>query len=434
MGVVEDVNVPLFLGRCKVRVLGSHSKSKTDIPPEDLPWAMPIQPITSAARSGKGHSPTGLVPGGWVVGLFRDGPNQQEPMIMGSVGGIPQEETDSENGYTDPRDQQALKSDPRSGPLKGNGFHTAKYPTDGNGAILVNETEGRRYPQTAYIQESDTNRLARNEAIDQTIVELKKENQDKKVKTADFTGVSQKAGLGGSTSTEANREGAWTEPLTPYGAEYPHNHVYESESGHILEIDDTPQKERLHRYHRSGTFEEFHPNGDRVDKVVRSKYEVVMRNDHIHIDGFACKNIDKGYKIKVNADQEGNHLDIQVAASGNLNIEVTEGNLNAKVGKGDANVQVENGNMNLHVNGNFDHYVSGDYNLRVDGQLRTQSGADTIMNAGPNIHLNHPGYAGGGGGGGGGSLPPSIVSDAIDNILQRAKAVGSAAKKIINPF
>ena len=159
-----------------------------------------------------------------------------------------------------------------------------------------------------------------------------------------------------------------------------------------------------------------------------------MRNDHIHIDGFACKNIDKGYKIKVNADQEGNHLDIQVAASGNLNIEVTEGNLNAKVGKGDANVQVENGNMNLHVNGNFDHYVSGDYNLRVDGQLRTQSGADTIMNAGPNIHLNHPGYAGGGGGGGGGSLPPSIVSDAIDNILQRAKAVGSAAKKIINPF
>ena len=399
-----------------------------------MPWAYPVQPITSAAMNGIGTSPLGPVEGTWVVGFFRDGPNQQEPMIMGSVGGIPQEETDSENGYTDPRDQQALKSDPRSGPLKGNGFHTAKYPTDGNGAILVNETEGRRYPQTAYIQESDTNRLARNEAIDQTIVELKKENQDKKVKTADFTGVSQKAGLGGSTSTEANREGAWTEPLTPYGAEYPHNHVYESESGHILEIDDTPQKERLHRYHRSGTFEEFHPNGDRVDKVVRSKYEVVMRNDHIHIDGFACKNIDKGYKIKVNADQEGNHLDIQVAASGNLNIEVTEGNLNAKVGKGDANVQVENGNMNLHVNGNFDHYVSGDYNLRVDGQLRTQSGADTIMNAGPNIHLNHPGYAGGGGGGGGGSLPPSIVSDAIDNILQRAKAVGSAAKKIINPF
>lgn len=434
MGVVEDVNDPLFLGRCKVRVLGSHSAKKVDISTEDLPWAMPIQPITSAGRSGKGHSPTGLVPGGWVVGFFRDGPNQQEPMIMGSVGGIPQEETDLENGFTDPRDQPALKSDPRSGPLKGNGFHTAKYPTDGNGAILVNETEGRRYPQKTYIEEPDTNRLARNESIEETVVQLKKDNQDKKVRTADFTGTGKKAGIGSNTSTEANREGAWTEPLTPYDAEYPHNHVYESESGHIFEVDDTPQKERIHRYHRSGTFEEFHPNGDKVEKIVRSNYTVIMRNDQVHIDGYACKNIDKGYKIKVNVDEEGNHLDIHVAKTGNLNVEVTEGNLNAKVGKGDANLQIEDGNMNVHVNGNFEHYVSGDYNLRVDGQLRTQSGKNTIMNAGPDIHLNHPGYAGGGGGGGGSSLPPSIVSDALDTLLTPVRAAAQAAKKLIDPF
>ena len=36
------------------------------------------------------------------------------------------------------------------------------------------------------------------------------------------------------------------EPETPYAAEYPHNHVYESEAGHIREMDDTPAKERIH--------------------------------------------------------------------------------------------------------------------------------------------------------------------------------------------
>ena len=32
----------------------------------------------------------------------------------------------------------------------------------------------------------------------------------------------------------------FSEPTAPYNAEYPHNHVYESEAGHIREMDDTP--------------------------------------------------------------------------------------------------------------------------------------------------------------------------------------------------
>ena len=53
-----------------------------------------------------------------------------------------------------------------------------------------------------------------------------------------------------------------------YGAEYPYNHVHESESGHLIEIDDTPGKERLHRYHRTGTYEEIGALGQRIVKVV----------------------------------------------------------------------------------------------------------------------------------------------------------------------
>jgi hypothetical protein len=37
-GVVEDRHDPLYLGRCKIRVLGWHSENKTDQPTVGLPW------------------------------------------------------------------------------------------------------------------------------------------------------------------------------------------------------------------------------------------------------------------------------------------------------------------------------------------------------------------------------------------------------------
>ena len=32
----------------------------------------------------------------------------------------------------------------------------------------------------------------------------------------------------------------WNQPTSDFNAQYPYNHVYESESGHIKEYDDTP--------------------------------------------------------------------------------------------------------------------------------------------------------------------------------------------------
>ena len=53
--------------------------------------------------------------------------------------------------------------------------------------------------------------------------------------------------------------------IDPYiSGVYPYNHVVETESGHIMEIDDSPGAERLYRQHRTGTFEEIHANGDMV--------------------------------------------------------------------------------------------------------------------------------------------------------------------------
>ena len=83
--VVEDVNDPLQMGRVRVRCFNYHSGDQTDIPTTDLPWATCILPVTNAATSGIGQSATGLVPGTWVFGFFRDGAELQDPVVIGSI-------------------------------------------------------------------------------------------------------------------------------------------------------------------------------------------------------------------------------------------------------------------------------------------------------------------------------------------------------------
>ena len=101
-GVVEDRNDPLRMGRYRVRCFNWHTNDKSAVPTDSLPWAQCLQPITSAAISGIGTSPTGLVEGSWVFGFFLDGKRAQKPMIMGSMAGIPTEEPNGEIGFNDP--------------------------------------------------------------------------------------------------------------------------------------------------------------------------------------------------------------------------------------------------------------------------------------------------------------------------------------------
>jgi len=85
IGVVESRDDPEKMGRCKVRVFGIHSDSKILLPTRDLPWAIPLLPTTSASISGLGISPTGIVPGSWVLLIMLDGDDCQQPMILGSI-------------------------------------------------------------------------------------------------------------------------------------------------------------------------------------------------------------------------------------------------------------------------------------------------------------------------------------------------------------
>ena len=69
-GVVEDRFDPKKLGRVRVRVYGYYTGDTGKMPKDDLPWAIPVQGITSAANSGVGRSPTGIVEGTTVFGFF----------------------------------------------------------------------------------------------------------------------------------------------------------------------------------------------------------------------------------------------------------------------------------------------------------------------------------------------------------------------------
>ena len=89
VGVVEDRQDPKTLGRLRVRCLGYHTEDLIKLPTSDLPWAHVMNPITSATVSGIGQSPLGAVEGSWVVGFFQDGGDAQQPIIIGTLPGVP---------------------------------------------------------------------------------------------------------------------------------------------------------------------------------------------------------------------------------------------------------------------------------------------------------------------------------------------------------
>lgn len=187
----------------------------------------------------------------------------------------------------------------------------------------------------------------------------------------------------------------FSEPLPPYQTKYPYNHVYESESGHLLEFDDTPGFERIHLIHRSGTFEEVHPNGLKVEKVVNDHYRYALKNEFKHVEGKAFHTYDKGVRILGNTDGDDDaHFVICIGPNSNFNMTTVDGQVNFYVTKefqifsdADVNIDCENakihtrGDTIIHTEGDADWHVEGDMRLRVDGSFYQTIGMnkDTLV-------------------------------------------------------
>ena len=336
-GVVEDRQDPQKLGRLRVRCLGIHTDNKDDLPTSDLPWSQLIHPITSSGISGLGHSPGFIVEGTWVFGYFRDGYAMQEPMVIGTLPGKPVELADTSKGFYDP-----------------------------NGV----------YPK--YKDEVDTNRLAVNDTSQPHLfLELRKLTRKTGVPTADFDAVPVEEHI--STAIEASDSDTWNQPAIPYNATYPYNHVFESESGHVQEIDDTKDNERLFTSHRTGTSQEISPDGTQVNIIKGDHYNIVSGKRQAIIEGNADLTIGGRHKIYINKDgQTNNHYDIQVGPNASVNIQID---------KGDMNVVLKDGKLNTNVSGDYNMKIGGNMNLDVRGnKTETVSGSKTSNTTGNVIH------------------------------------------------
>lgn len=193
-------------------------------------------------------------------------------------------------------------------------------PSDNIGFKDTNQ----QYPKPTAVYEPDTNRLARGERIRETIVYLKEMGEHKAV-------------------PKANGRGTWDQSKTPYAAEYPYNNVWQSESGHILEFDDTPKSERVHLYHKIGTFLEIDHNGTQVNKVIGDGYTVYERNGYIHIAGNCDVYIEGAKTVRVDGA-----LDLEIHGTTTINI---------------------HNDANINVAGNAKMTVAGDYRVKVDGDF-----------------------------------------------------------------
>jgi hypothetical protein len=290
-GVVEDRNDPLKLGRVRVRVFGKHTESLAEIPTDHLFWASVLMPVTSASTSGVGQTP-GLVEGSHVVGYFRDGIHSQDPVVIGSLLGIPIQERKTGTGFNDPRTN------------------------------LQNVPGGKAYPR--WINEPDTSRYARNE------------NAPAKQQT---TGISTPSGT-------------FDQPASPYAAKYPYNKVLETESGHVVEYDDTPGAERINIMHKSGTFIEMHPDGTIVCRTVGNSFDLV--------DGTKNEYSKGTYNLTIDA-------------TGNV---YCKGNYTFKT----------DGDMKFDVAGNVEWNVSGDVKQNISGDLESTS-ANVKMTGNSNVDI-----------------------------------------------
>ncbi len=347
-GVVEDRLDPQYTGRVRVRCIGYHTQDKIKLPTADLPWATVVLPTTAAGISGLGSSPSALVEGSWVFGYFRD-EDLQEPIVLGSLPGRPIELANTKKGFYDP-----------------NGI----------------------YPK--YKDEVDTNRLAVNlknsngEEINPHLsLTLRRSTRETNIATADFNPVTAADG-----SLIAGDDGdVWSQPAIPYAAVYPYNKVYETESGHIKEYDDTPSNERIHERHRSGTSYEISPSGTRTDIIKNDHFTVLTNDNKVSIGGDSDISIDGRHKIYINKSNTlNNHYDIQVGTGANINIQVDSGDVNLVTTTGRINVN-SGGDFNLKVGGNMTVDVEGNMTTVVEGSnTENTTGAKVIRGA--TIDLN----------------------------------------------
>lgn len=293
IGVIENNADPRKEGRVQVRAFGIHGKI-SEVPRDDLPWAIVAQ---------GGYNPN-MLPrvNSWVYGMFLDGRDAQQPMVLGLI-----------------PTQYATELNPDK---YGWGWIPDK---DGESLAAGSAPED--------VSQPNNSRLARGEYIQDTYV-LQQE-----------MGRAVNVPIGGS-------ENSWDEPGSAYNAQYPHNRVIETAT-HSIELDDTPGAERIMIHHNSGSFIQIDSRGTTTTKSVSDKYDVMDRKQHVVVGGMSTVTIlgnsyvyVKGNKIEeIEGDLQtlvhGNHM---LSVGGQSTINASE---QAQIRGADVKIQANVGTMSI---------------------------------------------------------------------------------------
>ena len=375
IGVVEDRVDPAMLGRCKVRIVGYHTEIKEELPTVDLPWAVPVSPTTSAGISGIGETPN-FIQGASVLGFFADGDEGQQPVIVGSLAGKPRNKnTDPTIGFSDP---------------------AGIYPRSDTGTGLNG------------LQESDLSRLARNAVAEEhsSLVNKRAARQEAIPRAAAPHVDSVSSDIPGAVYTRET----WEEPHPRFGDDnftynesnqepnfdnncsvYPYNKVNETESGHVFEVDDTPNNERIHEYHTAGTFYEIQADGSKTTKVVGDEYEITLKDKKVYIKGSCDVTIGGDARMLVTGDmyQEiGGNLFTTVA--GNRVTKIVGNDLTEVLSSQSSSIKRDQA---LRVGGSKTDLVIGDSTTTVGGNsFATTGGNMTSISVGSTSHTAILGY------------------------------------------
>lgn len=267
IGVVEDINDPKELGRIRVRCIGYHTDSKRNVPTGRLPWAHVMMPITSPSLGGVGQSSTGVVQGSWVAGYFIDGDLANNPIVIGTLPSMSGNRGGEQIAFSDPDGIHPLKENSPDIPIEA----TSRYK------------EGESY------KKRETNR-------------------------SEGMGVAQVTGTYDMP-----------QPAQVQGTKYPNNKATHTLSGHTIEIDDTPGKERLLIQHRSGSHVEMDAAGNVCEVNEGSGFKLVKGDDHLYVKGSDTITIDGSQQLYIKKAQN-------IKVEGNVNMSIG-GNMNVGAGK-----------------------------------------------------------------------------------------------------
>lgn len=280
IGVVERNDDPQLEGRIQVRAFGVHGL-QNQVPTTELPWAVCV--------SGSYDPNTQPPPlNSFVWGMFLDGREAQHPMVLGLI-----------------PSQYGVDIDPEQ---KGWGVIPER-----DGEILAKGSDPKSWGQPMQ------SRLARGEDLVETYIFSQEMGRVENIKIAN--------------STET-----WSEPAPAYRAQYPFNKVIET-AKHCVEIDDTPNAERIMVWHKEGSYIQMDSVGNSTYKSTGDKFDVTTKNGHVYVGGQSHLHIDN---------------DCTVFIKGNKTEEIT-------------------GDYKLVVRGNAEFGVGGQLSINASDQLNARA-------------------------------------------------------------